>query len=200
MTRTGRPRGFEEDHVVEGAKGVFWQRGYAATSLRELAKELDVLPGSLHATFGSKHDLYLRALRDYVNDASEAAAEISGAASPLSALRALLGEVLESASATPGRGCMLGNSALELAPQDEPVRELVESGLHALERGIEEALLRARDTGEISADVDCAAQARLLVVLLQGLHVTARAEADPQRLTTVIDTALSSITPPSSRS
>lgn len=199
VTRTGRPRGFDEDHVVNGAKDVFWRCGYAATSLRELAKELDVLPGSLHATLGNKHELFLRALRDYVNETRAAAAALSSQRSTLRALRALLEAVLESAIANPGRGCMLGNSATELLPNDESTRQIVQSGLQALEQGIEQALSQAQRVGEIRDDVDCAAQARLLVVLIQGLHVTARAEPDPHRLDVVINTVLDQITPPGSK-
>jgi TetR/AcrR family transcriptional regulator, transcriptional repressor for nem operon len=38
--------------------------------------------------------------------------------------------------------------------------------------------------------VDCGAQGRLLVALMQGLHVVARAERDPRRLEDVVDAAL----------
>ncbi|NEW42120.1 TetR/AcrR family transcriptional regulator [Nocardia cyriacigeorgica] len=197
MTRTGRPRGFDEKAVVRGAKELFWRRGYAATSMRELADELGVLPGSLHSALGSKHDLFLRALRDYVDD-SRAAAELIAGGSPLHAVRALLEAVLDAAAVTPGRGCMLGNSAIELLPNDEQARELVHSGLQALEQGIETALRRAQRSGEVRADIDCATQARLLVALMTGLHVTARAELDPHRLDDVIDAALAAIADPSS--
>jgi TetR/AcrR family transcriptional repressor of nem operon len=89
---------------------------------------------------------------------------------------------------------MLGNTATELLPKDEAARGIVQSGLQALEQGIEQALREAQRIGEIRDDIDCGAQARLLVVLVQGLHVTARAEPDPHRLDEVIDTMLDSIT------
>ncbi|MBB3666225.1 TetR/AcrR family transcriptional repressor of nem operon [Prauserella sediminis] len=194
MTRTGRPRGFDERHVVSGAKDMFWRRGYAAVSLRELATELGVLPGSLYAALGNKHDLYLRALHDYVEDTRAAAAALASQRSPLAAVRTLLGNVLDAAVTDPGRGCMLGNTAAELLPNDESARKIVRSGLHVLETGIEQALREAQRAGEIRDDIDCAARADLLVVLLQGLHITARAESEPHRLHQVIDTMLDSMT------
>lgn len=193
VARTGRPRGFDEEHVVSGAKDVFWRRGYAA-SLRDLATELGVLPGSLYGALGNKHDLYLRALREYVGDTRAAATALASQRSPLGAVRTLLEGVLDSAVTDPGRGCMLGNTATELLPKDEAARGIVQSGLQALEEGIEQALREAQRIGEIRDDIDCGAQARLLVVLVQGLHVTARAEPDPHRLDEVIDTMLDSIT------
>ena len=94
----------------------------------------------------------------------------------------------------PGRGCMLGNTAMELLPRDEEAREIVHSGLQAFEQGVEGGLRAAQQAGEIREDVDCHSQARLLVVLVQGLHVTARAELAPEKLQDVIDLALEAIT------
>lgn len=190
MARTGRPRGFEESAVIRGAQDRFWQQGYGSTSLRVLADELDVLPGSLHNAFRSKHELFLRALRAYVDDTKAAATAIAASESPLQGIRALLEAVLVAAASEPGRGCMLGNSAMELLPDDEQARTIVSSGLQALEEGIEEGLREAQRIGEVPADLDCPAHARLLVTVIQGLHVTARAETDPHRLDDVIDAAL----------
>lgn len=196
VTRTGRPRGFVEQDVISGAKDVFWRQGYAAASLRELAAALGVLPGSLYSALGNKHGLYLRALSDYVNDTRAAAEGVASHHSPIKAVRALLDGILDSAVDHPGRGCMLGNAAVELLPTDESARLIVRSGFHALEEGLERALREAQRAGEIRRDVDCAEQATLLVVLIQGLHVTARAEADPRRLSAVIDSALAAIAAP----
>ncbi|MFC5822176.1 TetR/AcrR family transcriptional regulator [Nonomuraea harbinensis] len=191
MPRTGRPRSFDDDQVVGRALELFWRRGYAATSLRDLKEELDVLPGSLYAAYGDKHGLFLRALDRYVGGAREQAAELDAAGGPvLPRVRELLMSVLEAARVTPGRGCMLGNTSAELLPADEAAGRLVHEGFGALEAGLERALDAARRAGEVRADVDCGAQARLLLGLMQGLHVLARAEADPGRLADAVDAAL----------
>jgi TetR/AcrR family transcriptional regulator, transcriptional repressor for nem operon len=195
MARTGRPRSFIEDQVVHGAKELFWRRGYAATSLRELKDDLGVLPGSLYVAFGDKHALFLRALMSYADDMREAAASIRGGGPVLPCVRALLSGVLAAARDAPGRGCMLGNTATELLPDDKASAEVVCAAFRSLEQAIEEALVAAQCTGEVRADVDCGAQARLLVALMQGLHVVARAEPDPRRLDDVVDAALAALTP-----
>ncbi|MFI6901761.1 TetR/AcrR family transcriptional regulator [Nonomuraea sp. NPDC050394] len=194
MPRTGRPRSFDDDQVVDGAKDVFWRRGYAATSLRELKDEVGLLPGSLYGAFGDKHALFLRALERYADDTRRAAAAIAADGPVLPRVGEFLGDILTAARAEPGRGCMLGNTATELLPRDEAAGRVVRGALGALEGAIERALTAARRTGEIRDDVDCAAQARLLVVLMQGLHVVARAESDPDRLGDVVRTALASLT------
>ncbi|XVV00938.1 TetR/AcrR family transcriptional regulator [Actinosynnema sp. CA-248983] len=191
MPRTGRPRSFDEAQVAQGALDVFWRRGYAATSLRDLKDELDVLPGSLYAAYGDKHALFLRALGLYVEGARDQAGELTAEGPVLPRIRDLLLSVLEAARTHPGRGCMIGNTAAELLPQDQAAHHLVRSGFDALETGLAQALDAARRSGEVRPDVDCDAQARLLLALMQGLHVLARAEPDPRRLTDAVDAALS---------
>ncbi|RKS76913.1 TetR family transcriptional regulator [Actinomadura pelletieri DSM 43383] len=194
MPRTGRPRSFDDDQVIAGALELFWRRGYAATSLRDLKDELGVLPGSLYAAYGDKHGLFLRALERYVDAAREQATGLSGDDAALPRIRALLLSVLQAAQETPGRGCMLGNTAAELLPEDETAGRLVNAGFGALESGLEQTLRAAQRSGEVRPDIDCGAQARLLLALMQGLHVVARTEPDPDRLTDAIDAALAPLT------
>lgn len=195
MPRTGRPRSFDDDQVVGGAKDVFWRRGYATTSLRDLKDELGVLPGSLYGAFGDKHALFLRALQRYADDTREAAASIAAGGPVLPRIGELLNNVLLAAGTAPGHGCMLGNTATELLPHDEAAGQVVRGAFGALERVIEQALATAQRAGEVRADIDCGAQARLLVTLVQGLHVVARAERDPRRLDDVVQAALASLSP-----
>lgn len=196
MTRTGRPRSFDEHAVVDRARATFWQHGYASTSMRVLADELEVLPGSLHVAFGSKRALFLRSLQDFAEMSSSAAGSLAASEEPLEAVRGLLGSVLEAAREAPGRGCMLGNTAIELLPGDEEARRIVHSGLRGFEHGIEAALRAAQAAGSVRENVDCRTQTRLLVALIQGLHVTARAETAPEALSDVVDTAIAAIETP----
>lgn len=193
MTRTGRPRSFDEATVVDRARETFWRQGYAATSVRTLSDDLEVLPGSLHAAFGSKRALFLRSLQGFAEMSRSAVEPLATSDAPLEAVRSILESVLDAARDVPGRGCMLGNTAIELLPHDEEAREIVHSGLRAFEHGIEGGLRAAQVAGEIRGDIDCHSQARLLVALIQGLHVTARAELAPEQLRDVIDAALAAI-------
>ncbi|MEU8804143.1 TetR family transcriptional regulator [Spirillospora sp. NPDC048819] len=194
MSRTGRPRSFDDDQIIGGALELFWRRGYAATSLRDLKEDLGVLPGSLYAAYGSKHALFLRALGRYADAAREQADDMAAEGAVLPRIRALLLDVLQAAHTTPGRGCMLGNTAAELLPGDEAAGRLVHGGFGALEIGLKQALQAAQRSGEVGPAIDCGAQARLLLGLMQGLHVLARAEPEPLRLADAVDAALAALT------
>lgn len=193
MARGGRPRSFDDDQVVNAAKDVFWQHGYAQTSMRDLKDTLGVLPGSLYGAFGDKHALFVRALQAYADDARDAADEMLAGGPVLPRVRELLIDVLRAAVIAPGRGCMLGNTAAEALPGDDATGRVVRRAFRELEAIIQQALGLAQRTGEIPGDIDTEAQARLLLALMQGLHVLARAEDDPLRLQDAIDAALTSL-------
>ncbi|MDK1374644.1 MULTISPECIES: TetR/AcrR family transcriptional regulator [unclassified Sinorhizobium] len=61
----GRPRAFDADEAVGKAQALFHQRGYDAVSLADLTGALGINPPSFYAAFGSKADLYGRALERY---------------------------------------------------------------------------------------------------------------------------------------
>jgi len=50
---------------LERALQLFWQKGFHATSLKDLEKALDMRPGSIYATFGSKDGLFQESLERY---------------------------------------------------------------------------------------------------------------------------------------
>ena len=58
-----RPRGFDEQEVLLLAADAFVAGGFEGTSIDDLVKELGLHRGSLYKAFGSKHGLFLAALR-----------------------------------------------------------------------------------------------------------------------------------------
>lgn len=66
MQRTrGRPRLFDEDVAIDAAVDLFWERGYRATTTRELEAALGMRQPSIYNAFGSKQALLLRAIDRY---------------------------------------------------------------------------------------------------------------------------------------
>ncbi|EPB7991228.1 TetR family transcriptional regulator [Escherichia coli] len=62
----GRPREFDETEVLVAAIDCFWERGYEARSIRELADKMGLTGASLYNAFGDKRTLYCRALHHYI--------------------------------------------------------------------------------------------------------------------------------------
>lgn len=65
VRRTGRPRAFDAEAGVETAMRLFWEKGYDAVGVAELAQSIGINPPSLYAAFGSKRALFQRALGRY---------------------------------------------------------------------------------------------------------------------------------------
>jgi TetR/AcrR family transcriptional repressor of nem operon len=68
-----RPREFDEVTALDAAIGCFWQRGFEATSMRDLAASMGLSAPSLYNTFGDKRALFTRALEHYLEYDEDAA-------------------------------------------------------------------------------------------------------------------------------
>ncbi len=60
-----RTKEFDPEAALRAALELFWRRGYEATSMSDLVEHLGVGRASIYATFGNKHDLYMKALESY---------------------------------------------------------------------------------------------------------------------------------------
>ncbi|WP_230074676.1 TetR/AcrR family transcriptional regulator [Rhodococcoides fascians] len=67
MATSGRPRQFDEAHVLEAAMLLFWQRGYESTSLAQLRDATGLSSASIYNAFGSKEGLFERTIQHYVS-------------------------------------------------------------------------------------------------------------------------------------
>lgn len=179
-----RTKEFDPDAVLRRALELFWERGYEATSMADLVAHLGIARASLYATFGGKHELYLKALERYLQMTDPLIAEALSRPGPvLPAVRELIEQFAEeSGGDRPRRGCLVVNTAVELAAHDADAARLVESSWSFLEASLTSALTRARAQGELPPDKDPRALARLLLVIFQGMRVLGRAPADDNRL------------------
>ena len=177
-----RTKEFDPGVVLERALDLFWRRGYEATSMADLVEHLGIGRASLYATFGGKHDLYLKALERYVQTRDPDPVELLSQPGPaLPAVRALV-ELYAEDSIRDRRGCLIVNAAAERLPDDEPVARFVEASWTGLETALTSALIRARAQGEISAESDPRALARFVLVFAQGLRVMGKGGGDPARV------------------
>jgi TetR/AcrR family transcriptional repressor of nem operon len=93
----------------------------------------------------------------------------------------------------PPRGCLLANSAVELAPHDPEVAARISACIERTEDAFQAALQKARDGGEVPSGSDPRALARFLVNTLHGLRVLARAGADRGMLEDTVRVALGAL-------
>ena len=187
-----RTKEFDPDAALQAALELFWRKGYEATSMSDLVDHLKVARASIYATFGGKRELYLKAFDRYLENADpDIVTALSQPGPVLPAVRALVRRYArESMDDDLRRGCMVVNTAVELAPHDRAATRRVQASWNTVEVALTSALTRARAQGELSADRDPRALARFLLTLLQGMRVLAKGEPDPDRLRDAAEQAL----------
>lgn len=100
---------------------------------------------------------------------------------------AVVGDLLGIAK---GRGCLMVNSAVELAPFDDDVREQVGAHVDRLEQAFLVALREARNAGQIAKGARVKGLARFLASASQGLMVTGKAVPDRKRLEDIVSSTM----------
>ncbi|MFD6340870.1 TetR/AcrR family transcriptional regulator [Streptomyces sp. NPDC060131] len=188
-----RTKEFDPDAALQAALELFWRRGYEATSMADLVEHLGIGRASIYATFGSKRELYLKAMDRYTETRDPfLLAELSQPGPALPAVREVVRRFAAEAASPEGRltGCFVTNAAAELAPHDPAVARRVEISWEHVETPLHSALVRARAQGELPEGSDPRALARMLFVLLQGVRIVGKASNDPARVRDAAEQAL----------
>ena len=179
-----RPRQFDEDAVLRAVCDQFWNAGYAATSMQDLMRVSGLGKGSLYAAFGDKHELFLKALRRYVESLDRGLRRsFDSAPRAVDALRSfLMGTVGDPDGVSARRGCLLANSTTELASADPVVAAEVREAYEGTTAIVAECVARAQADGDLPASADPVATARALLAAQQGLTFMGRSGMDVETL------------------
>jgi TetR/AcrR family transcriptional regulator, transcriptional repressor for nem operon len=173
-----RPPGFDRATVLEAVQHQFRKTGYAGTSLDDITAATGLGRGSLYAAFGDKHCLFMEALGEYC-DQSEAMIRAMLDGPDREALSRLHANLIFAAEAPFADdellGCMAGKFAVELATQDPEVAERVSSGLRAMQAGLAGCIAAAQRHGDVEPDADASATAAMMLAVVRGMDVMARA-------------------------
>ncbi len=175
-----RPRAFDETAVLDAAMQCFWARGYEATSVRDLAERMGITGASLYNAFGDKRSLYRRVLDHYVAQSiGDRITRLEGSLPPLDAIAAFFEEIIErSMTDAQRKGCLLINSALEVAPHDEEFRRVIADVLKRMEGFFRRSVEAGQKDGSITLSQPPDDLARLLLSVLLGIRVLARSRPE----------------------
>lgn len=189
--KTGRPRSFCKDTVLDRAMTVFWEKGYEGASLAELTDAMGINPPSLYAAFGNKEGLFRAVLERYDSRRQELMDRVLAAPDPKTAARTFLEGVANFSIDTSGRnppGCLLVQGGLSCSDSDIP--DVLAQHRAEKERVFRERFTRDREEGRLPKQADPAALARYLMTVANGMCVQASAGASASELREVAAMAL----------
>jgi TetR/AcrR family transcriptional repressor of nem operon len=188
----GRLKAFDETRALDAAVDCFWSRGYEATSIRDLADAMRIGGTSLYNAYGDKRALFARSLQRYADRSMrERIARLEASHRPKEAIRAFLVEIIDRSVKDPDRkGCLLVNSALDVAPHDAEIGKVVGGYLDELRAFFRRNIEAARAAGQVPRTIDAEDVSAHLLGVLAGIRVLARTGAKRKLLEAVARPAL----------
>ena len=188
----GRRKTYDRTELTDQAMHLFWEHGYHATSMRDVVDATGVNASSIYAEFDSKQALYEAAAARYdevvVTTYFGVLEQPSASLEEVAAVLRFFGEARTTQDAT--IGCLLCNAATELAPTAALSRRIMDDYSSRLAAAFRNALDNAAATGRLTPDVSTDELSRFLTVLVMGMFVLLRAEADPAMLEAAADQGL----------
>lgn len=190
--KRGRPRKFDESEVLDRITDVFWEHGFAATSLDTLSEATGLARPSLYGAFGSKEQMYLAALENYFARMSAKLAPAAGADASLPDVLASVFEALIKFFTRPSgtNGCMVVCTAAAEAPSNEAIRKELDVLLAKIDGHFLHMLDRAQKSGELPEDVDAPALAKVLAGVAHTIALRARAGQRSKALRPIAQAAI----------
>ncbi|MFC8733483.1 TetR/AcrR family transcriptional regulator [Luteimicrobium sp. NPDC057192] len=192
--RRGRPRAFDVEAALERAVEVFWRHGYEGASLAQLTTAMGINRPSMYAAFGSKEELFRRAVAHYAEVDMAYAREALEQPTAYDVARAFLHANAE-ALTRPDRpaGCLSVQGGLAAGADDGRAAAFLAQSRLRGERALAERFARAVDEGDLSAATDPADLARFVMAVSEGHAVHAAAGVDRASLQASADIALRAI-------
>lgn len=189
----GRAKEFDTEQVLRKATSVFGAYGYEGTSLTVLLNELGIARQSLYDTYGTKHDLFVSALKFYVQQKTEASTQLlEQSGSVREGMQQLFEEVVNVLADPERRNeCFIINSAIEQAPQQHEIAEFIQANNRWMENVFYTALLRGCNTGELQLqEEELHRIARFLNYSRLSFTYTAKSGASEEEMRELVQTTL----------
>jgi TetR/AcrR family transcriptional regulator, transcriptional repressor for nem operon len=172
-----RPRSFDTDAVIEQLCDYFWEHGYSATSLDDLAKELGIKRGSLFNAFGSKEVLFNAAFERY-DRKIRAAFETTDRGMP--AIAHYFYNAIEIATTKGmGRGCFLVNLLMSAEIPTPELQQAIDLDVIFIKNFFHKHLEYAQTEGQLPPTISIFAGVDALFGAMIGVFALARLRATP---------------------
>lgn len=188
-----RTREFDEKKIMEIATDLFWQKGYNAVSTQDLIDAFGISKSSMYGAYKDKRNLFILALNHYRATASQNMIDIlENKSSFVETITFLLNQIIKESITNEGnKGCFIVNTAIELAPHDKEILEIIQENRKNIIESLSKAIQKGIDNKELTINNNPKALANYYCNLINGLRVDAKVTKDKLNYQDTIKLALS---------
>ena len=190
-----RARNFDPTTALGQVVDLFSSKGYSETSMEDIVQTTGVSRYGLYGTFGNKRELFEQALEQYAEGMGKRSfLRLLEPGASLDHIRAIFNErVADMCDVGERKGCLFIHTAMELAPQDEELRGVLQRFMRRMSKAFAIGLDSAKGRGEIHKDIDVDVAGELLMSTMFGLVVLGRTGFGKKTLDGIIDSTLESL-------
>ena len=163
--------------------------------MEDIVQTTGVSRYGLYGTFGNKRELFEQALEQYAEGmGKQSFLRLLEPGASLDHIRSIFDDrVADMCCAEEHKGCLFIHTAMELAPQDEELRGVLQRLMKRMSKAFAIGLDSAKGRGEVSKDVDVDAAGELLTSTMFGLAVLGRTGFPKATLDGIVDSTLGSL-------
>ena len=190
----GRSFEFNKEETLTKAMEVFWQKGYKATSIKDIIRHTGLKPGSIYNAFGDKHSLFIASIEHYGEVVtSNTLKTLSREGSPKENIKNFFRDIASRPLDKQCKGCLIINTVVELANHDDESAKVVKNIIRKIEMAFYDCLKKAKELGEISPETNISALASYYASSTHGLLVSGKAAATQKQMEDIVEVILSNL-------
>jgi len=167
---------FDRELVLQKAMRLFWEKGYASTSMEDLVNTMGINRFSIYNSFGVKKALFIAALGYYQQCIfNELLKPLDSELSGLSCLENYLDNLGQQLLKPSGKlGCLIQRTGQSSVIGDQQVAELLMQIFDHLQRALMKQVRRAMKNGELKGRYTAEQVVDFILASSQGLIILRR--------------------------
>jgi TetR/AcrR family transcriptional repressor of nem operon len=186
----GRHKKYDRKDVLNKATGLFWQRGYQATSMADIVRVTGLNTASMYKEFGDKTGLFEGALQYYRENIMGPRIKILTDAPNIKGVEAFLASVVDGAVKETYRGCLMMNHLAQKNTISQEAMRLIDDYTTTMEGLVAKALRNAQADGDLPAGKDPAGLASYIMCCVHGMVLYGRHQEKKSGIRQIQDTIL----------
>jgi TetR/AcrR family transcriptional repressor of nem operon len=192
-----RSRSFDPGTALSQVVDLFSSKGYSETSMEDIVRETGVSRYGLYGTFGNKRELFEQALEQYAESMGKRSfLRLLEPGASMDHIRVIFDErIADMCRDEENKGCLFVHTAMELAPQDDELRGVLQRFMKRIAKAFSIGIDSAKGRGEVRDDIDVDAMGELLMSTLFGLAVLGRTGFSKEALDGIVDGTLQGLMP-----